>query len=91
MTFIKVDTVSNENGMSDEIVTILVALGPGMSISPFRVRGSSKDRCKLSFADGRAIMLDHSFKYMENLIMGEGGRPGLTSDIDRQLAATSKQ
>jgi hypothetical protein len=75
---------------SAEAVTVLVFLGPGMQITPVtdRLPQSTPDRCKLVFADGRVVVLDHSFRYLEALLLGEFQRPGLVSDVARQIDAT---
>jgi len=76
--------------VNDPGVDALIFLGPGVYIVPVTERGVKKDRSKLVFPDGRAVVLDHSFTYMEALIMGQHQRPGLISDVDKQLGSTGK-
>ena len=88
--FIEVDTLP-DGANSDNEVPAMILCGPGCMIVPHKERGVIKDRTKLIFPDGRAIVLAHSMIYMRELIMGALGRAGLASDLDRQLGATGKQ
>lgn len=89
--FIKVTTLPGGLSRLDDEVAAMVFVGPGVMITPVNERGVTRELTKLVFPDGRAVYLAHSMAYMEALILGQHQRPGLVSDVDRQLAATGKQ
>lgn len=89
--FVKVSILPDGPHKPDNEVLALILMGPGCMIVGTNEKGLRGDYTKLVFPDGRAVHLAHSLEYMNAMIMGELTRPGLVSDVDKQLGATGKQ
>lgn len=85
--WIEVDEIGSDKGSADPTTTTVGVNADALSkVAPKKERGQQYDACTLTYKDGRAIVVRHSYRYiMELLGKGDGTRPGVASDVNTQL------